>query len=86
MVVMFLVERNARLLLPFITSCNIDVQLADNATSQHIVKVLTVPVSFNENGTLHSASVSFYVFETSGNDMIIGLPDIVRISQIYSLQ
>jgi hypothetical protein len=55
-------------------------RLADNPTSQHVDKGLTVPVSFNENGPLHhSASVSFfYVFETSGNDMIIGLPDIVR--------
>ncbi len=54
-------------------------RLADNKTMIKIDKLCIITIMFIGNDNIqHSAEVTFCVFPTTGNDMIIGLPAIVE--------
>ena len=62
-----------------IKKCDTIVKLADNHTSLRLTWSLLMTVIFTDDiGKEYSADVLFLVLPTMANDMIIGLPDIVR--------
>ena len=62
----------------FMIPCQASVTLADNKTVVTISNRITLTVCFIDNdGHQHRAQICFNVFDTSGNDMIIGLPNII---------
>jgi hypothetical protein len=73
------VEKYSAFLAPFIHECDLVVRLADHKTCVKIDRVARLRVNFiGDDMVEHSAEINFCVFETSGNNMIIGLPAIVR--------
>ncbi len=72
------VNKHKAMLIPFLYSCNGMVRLADNKTIINITQLCIVPIAFiGLDVTEHFAEVTLYVFPTSGNDIIIGLPAII---------
>ena len=69
---------NKSALVSFLHPSDGMVKLADNKTIIKITQLAILPVSFIGHGGIeHSATVTFCVFPTTSNDMIIGLPAIV---------
>lgn len=73
------VDKHKKYLKQLLKPCSGCVKLADNKTVADIKHVIVLPVSFldGENKE-HSAVLEFCVFDTSGNDIIIGLPSIIQ--------
>ncbi len=73
------VEEHQAALRPFLRPCKIIVTLADNKTKLLIDTVAFLPVTFfGDDFVKHTAVVAFCVLNTCANDMIIGLPAIVK--------
>ena len=73
------VQKHFKLLEPFLVPCDRKVKLADNKTLAPIKSLIDLEVSFNgENGQSHKGNISFSVLDTTSNDMIIGLPAIIK--------
>lgn len=63
----------------YVRPCSAVVKLADNKTTARIDHMISLPVLFiDDNEGEHRATIDFCIFDTSGNDMIIGLPSIIK--------
>jgi hypothetical protein len=63
---------------PYTESVELKAILADNKTQIVIDKVLKIPIEFEDMGqNIHKAEIIFSVFDTTKNNLIIGLPDIL---------
>lgn len=72
------VSCHAHILSPYIRPLDSAVTLADNRTSIKIEGVISLLVSFvDDDNNLHSASLSFFIFPMTQQDVIIGLPHIL---------
>ena len=72
------VNKYKSLLQPFLYPSNGMVKLADNKTIIKITQLAVLFISFlGHNNIEHTAEITFCVFPTTSNDMIIGLPAIV---------
>eukprot|EP00981_Chlorochromonas_danica_P004080 scaffold783_cov324-Ochromonas_danica.AAC.1 len=82
-----LVQKHSNLLYSKLQPCKSAVKLADNATTVVIQNSISLAVSFmDDDGHEHVATISFFVFPTDGNDMIIGLPAILSsFSKLFLL-
>ena len=73
------VQKHFHLLEPFLVPCDRKVKLADNKTLAPIKFLIDLEVSFNgEKGEPHKGKIIFSVLDTTSNDMIIGLPAIIK--------
>jgi hypothetical protein len=64
---------------PFLKSCNAVVKMADNKTSMKLENIVRLAVLFiGDDQSEYRAVIDFFVFDTSSNDIIIGLPAILR--------
>lgn len=72
-----LIDANRDMLEPYIKKWKGKVRLGDNKTTMLIDEIVVLPIVFyDDDGVRYEATVSFCIFDTSGNDLIIGLPDI----------
>jgi hypothetical protein len=63
----------------YVRPCKAVVKLADNKTTARINNMISLPVLFiDDKEGSHRATIDFCIFDTSGNDMIIGLPSIIK--------
>lgn len=70
---------NIDMLRPYVKERHSKTTLADQKTTVVLEQVMILPVSVTDNsGQVHSATLPFWVFDMTGNDMIIGLPAILR--------
>ena len=73
------VQKYLGILEKFLIPCNHKVKLADNKTVAPIRNSIDLNIQFiGENGYKHKARITFSVLDTTSNDMIIGLPAIVK--------
>lgn len=71
-------KTHKKILSPFVSSVDTCVTLADNKTNIKISSVASLPVSFlDSSDESHSATIRFFIFPMTDNDLIIGLPDIL---------
>lgn len=82
-----LVNQNYQYFRPYLREVSGQVTLADNKTKVPIKHVALLNIRFIDDfGVTHSAKVPFSVFNTSGNDIILGLPAIISSFSVLHKQ
>jgi len=73
-----LIDRNREIFDTYIKKWNGKIKLGDNKTTISIEEIAVLPIIFyDDDGIKYDAEVTFCIFDTTGNELIIGLPDIV---------